>query len=273
VPPDRKAIHFIAGMPRAGSTLLANILAQNPRCHVTPTSGLIEALLELRNKFNQLADFKAAPDEAGKMASVRGALYGFFEPVDRPVVFDRNRAWLSELEMAELLLERKAKVLVCVRDIPEILASFERLWRDNKALRRIQQQEMHVVEFQSLEGRCNIWLQPAHVVGLSYIRIQDALTRGFRDRMHFVHFDHLTRNPARALQEIYRFLDEEPFPHDFDRVQQVIFENDLFHGMEGLHDIRPAVRPVPSRAKEVLGGLVDKYKGPYVWDPYLPKAH
>src|SRR6266550_2583933 len=112
---ERKTIHFIAGMPRAGSTLLANILAQNPRFHVTPTSGLIDALLELRNKFNALPDFKAAPNEEGKMACVRGALFGFFDPVDRPVVFDRNRAWLSELEMAEVLLERKAKILVNVR--------------------------------------------------------------------------------------------------------------------------------------------------------------
>src|SRR4051794_40766274 len=101
---DRKTIHFIGGMPRGRPPLLANILAQNPRLHVTPTSGLIDALLEMRNKFNALPDFKAAPNEAGMMGAVRGALFGFFDPVDRPVAFDRNRAWLSELEMAEVLL-------------------------------------------------------------------------------------------------------------------------------------------------------------------------
>jgi sulfotransferase len=267
----RKAIHFIAGMPRAGSTLLGNILAQNPRFHVTPTSGLIDALVDLREKFNTLPDFKAAPNEAGKMAAVRGALHGYFDPVDRPVVFDKNRAWLSELEMAEALLERRAKVVVCVRDIAEILVSLEKLWRDNKAFRKIQQQEMHVVEFQSLEGRCNIWLQPAHIVGLSYIRIQDALTRGFADRLHFVHFDRLTRDPAGTMRGIYRFLDEPPFTHDFEHVEQVTIEDDVAHGIVGLHDIRPAVRPVGKRAKEVLGELAEKYKGPFVWDAHLPK--
>jgi sulfotransferase len=168
--------------------------------------------------------------------------------------------------MAEVLLERKAKVVVCVRDIPEILASLERLWRDNKAFRKIQQQEMHVVEFQSLEGRCNVWLQPAHIVGLSYMRIQDALTRGFRDRMLFIHFDALSRNPAATMQEVYRFLDEAPFAHDFEQV------DDLVHRMAGLHDIRPAVRPIPPRAKEVLGDLAKKYEGPYIWDPFLTKT-
>ena len=269
---DSKTLYCISGMPRAGSTILGNILAQNPRFHVTPTSGLLDALLVLRTTFDQLPDFKAAPNETGKMAALRGALYGFFAPVDRPVVFDRNRAWLSELELLELLLQRKAKVLVCVRDIPEILASFERLWRDNKGFRMIQQQATNLVEFQSLEGRCDVWLQAGHPVGLAYVRIQDALTRGFRDRMHFVHFDHLTTHPANALREIYQFLGEEPFQHDFEHVEQVIFEDDLVHGIQGLHDIRPAVRPIPRRAKEVLGDLVEKFKGPYVWEPYLQKS-
>src|SRR5687767_13832210 len=105
MPVERKQIHFIAGMPRAGSTILGNILAQNPRVHVTPTSGLIDALLALRTAFDQIADFKAAPNPAGRMAAVRAALFGFFDPVDRPVILDRNRAWLSELELAEVLLE------------------------------------------------------------------------------------------------------------------------------------------------------------------------
>jgi sulfotransferase len=271
MPDDPKTIYFIAGMPRAGSTILANILAQNPRFHVTPTSGLLDALLALRTAFDHSSDFKAAPNETGKMAAVRGALYGFFEPVDRPVIFDRNRGWLSDLELVEVLLQRKAKVLVCVRDIPEILASFERLWRDNKAFRLISQQATNLVQFQSLEGRCDVWLEPGHPVGLAYVRIQDALTRGFRDRMHFVHFDHLTSKPANALREIYQFLEEAPFQHDFENVEQVIFEDDLVHGIKGLHDIRSAVRPIAPRAKEVLGDLVEKYKGPYIWEPHLKK--
>jgi sulfotransferase len=87
-----------------------------------------------------------------------------------------------------------------------------------------------------------------------------------------VHFDYLTSRPADALQEIYQFLEEEPYEHDFEHVEQVIFENDLVHGIEGLHDIRADVRPIPSRAKEVLGELVEKFKGPYIWEPYLKKS-
>ena len=51
---------------------------------------------------------------------------------------------------------------------------------------------------------------------------------------------------------------------DFEHVEQVIFEDDLVHRMAGLHDIRPAVRPIPPRAREVLGAdLAKKYEGQF----------
>ena len=36
--------HFISGLPRSGSTLLANLLAQNPRFHSTATSGILNGM-------------------------------------------------------------------------------------------------------------------------------------------------------------------------------------------------------------------------------------
>lgn len=266
-----KTIHLITGMPRAGSTLLGNILLQNPRFHVTPTSGLIELIAGMRTNFDKISDFRTAPNEEGKVGAMRGALFGFFEAIDRPVVFDRCRNSLFDLEMIELLLRRKAKAIVCVRDLPEILVSFELLWRANKAFRTLAQQEASPVEFRTLEGRCKVWMLASQPVGRAYVAIQDALTREFQDRLHFVHFDYLTRNPAGALQDIYRFTEEPLFTHDFEQVKQQIFEDDLAHGIKGLHDIRPAVRPVPKRAKDVLGPLAEKFKGPYVWDPFIPR--
>ena len=41
--------HFISGLPRSGSTLLAGILKQNPRFHAamsSPVAGLVNGALE-----------------------------------------------------------------------------------------------------------------------------------------------------------------------------------------------------------------------------------
>jgi sulfotransferase len=56
------AIHFISGLPRSGSTLLAALLRQNPRFEAGmtgPLSGLFGALLDKmsgRNEFSVFID-------------------------------------------------------------------------------------------------------------------------------------------------------------------------------------------------------------------------
>src|ERR1700722_12781213 len=52
-------IFYQSSMPRAGSTLLQNILAQNPDFYVTPTSGLLELVFGARLSYTNSAEFKA----------------------------------------------------------------------------------------------------------------------------------------------------------------------------------------------------------------------
>lgn len=262
-----KTIHFIAGMPRSGSTLLANVLAQNPRFEATATSGILDAIFIIRHAWDQIVEFKTAPNESAKVNVMRAMLHGYFADSDRPVAFDKGRGWLAHLELAERLLGRNAKVLVPVRDLRDILASFEKLWRAASAVGQIQQEHDHYGDFQSIEGRSALWLRQDQPVGLTYARIKDAIHRGFRDRLHFVHYERLTSNPRETLDAIYDFLEEPRFAHDFDHVEQLTREDDAIYRMPDLHVIRAKVQPQPSQARQLLGGpLVEKYKGPYIWD-------
>lgn len=259
-------------MPRSGTTILGNLLAQNPRFYVTPTSGLPNMITGLREGYDKVAEFRAARNDEELLGILRGVMFGSYESVDRPVIISRHRSWPCELELAEALLRRKGKFIICVRDLPEILGSLEKIWRDNKAFSSMSAfTQGNAIVCRSLEGRCNYWVSQDHIVGYAYVAIQDALMRGFRDRMHFVHFDDLTRVPKDTMQGIYKFLEEEPFEHDFENVKQVIFEDDNVHGVKGLHDIRKAVRPIPKRAKELLGPLAERFRGPYIWDDFLTR--
>ena len=55
--PER--IFFQCSLPRAGSTLLQNVLAQNPDFYATPTSGIVEIFLNARNIYTNNIEFKA----------------------------------------------------------------------------------------------------------------------------------------------------------------------------------------------------------------------
>lgn len=66
-------LHLISGLPRAGSTLLCNILAQNPRFHATATSGILEMLFRVRNGWDTVEEFRAM-DDGQSMAAKRRVL-------------------------------------------------------------------------------------------------------------------------------------------------------------------------------------------------------
>lgn len=257
-------IHFISGLPRTGSTLLENILAQNPKFNATATSGILDIIFGVRNNWSQLIEFRASPNDEALLRVMKGILNSYHN-TDK-ITFDKSRGWTAYLELAEMLIERKAKVLVPVRDIREVLASFEMLWRKNSTFRQLAQEKDNYFNWQTQQGRINAWLENSQPVGLAYNRVKDAVHRGFGDRMMFVRFEDLTERPEQAMKEIYKFLDEDYYQHDFNNVKQVTWENDDIHGIKGLHDIRSKVEPVSSKWKEVLGSEFEHLKDLNFWD-------
>jgi len=267
-----KTIHFITGMPRSGSTLLCNILAQNPRFGVTATSGILDMLLNTVAAWEKAESFKSAPHETNQLKkknTLGGMLRGYFDDDEHPVVFDKSRGWIAYRELAEQLLDRPVKMLVTVRDVRAVLSSFEKIWRKNRGIRPTAHELQHPVKFQYVEGRCSLLMQPDQVVGIAYKRIEDALLCHGRENLLFVPFNRLTKNPAAMMAEIYSFLGETPFQHDFNNVAQVTQEDDTLIGMNGLHDIRPKVEPVEDDFNAVLGPIAAKWQGPFAWSAAL----
>ncbi len=269
----KKTIHFISGFPRSGSTPLSNILAQNPDFQTTATSGIMDVIFSVRNTWDKLVEFRAHPNEDAKIRVMRSILDTYFDDTERRVVFDKCRGWVSLLEMAEVLLERKAKVLVPVRDIRDVLASFEKIHRAQSALQQPPFEGQHYFQYQTTEGRAQVLLQNDKPVGLAYHRVRDALRRGFGDRMYFVEFEKLTSEPAAELARIYDFLEEEPYAHDFESVEQVTWEDDAVHGVAGLHDIRKKVRPIEPQWPKVLGEFAKEYGKMNFWWPENQPFH
>ena len=82
-------LHFIAGLPRSGSTLLCNILMQNERLHCSATSGLLDLLIPIRNGWDNLAAMRAmgaGESQQQKLNTLRACVNGFYAHVARPVV-------------------------------------------------------------------------------------------------------------------------------------------------------------------------------------------
>jgi len=225
----------------------------------------MDVMFGVRNQWDKLVEFKATPNPEAKLRVLRGILDSYYADTDKSVVFDKCRGWLSLLGMAEEVLGHKAKVLVPVRDLRDVLASFEKLWRETSKTDQINQESQDYFSFQTTQGRAENWLRPDQPVGLAYNRITDAFQRGYADRMFLIDFDEMTRNPEETFKKIYAFLGEEYFEHDFDNVEQITWENDAIHGFKGLHDIRSKVEPVETSWPKVLGSFAEKYGKMNFW--------
>src|SRR5690606_9287616 len=144
--------------------------------------------------------------------------------------------------------------------------SFEKLWRKESKTGQIAQEKKYPHEFQTVEGRCEVWLKNGQPVGAAYNRTKDALRRGFASRVLLGRFEALTTRPKQTMEEVYAFLDEQPFAHDFEHVEQTTHEDDFFHGFKDLHTIRNRVEPVASEWKDVLGSFAEKYENLNFWN-------
>jgi sulfotransferase len=256
-----KTIYFVAGLPRSGSTLLTNLLAQNPRMHATPTSGIIAMLVAVRNGWDQNEAFRAmnrVQSEATKARVLRAMLQAYFSDVDASICIDKNRYWCEFLEMAAALVggRDKVKVLVTVRDLRDVVASFERLYRKTAALGQLPQEQALELKFKTALGRVETFIDDGQPVGRAYNAIRDAVTRGWLDCMHFVEYNDLTGKPQSTLDGVYEFLGEESWQHDFNNVQQVTIEDDFVYGFKDLHTIRPVVEPQSAQWPSVFDDAV-----------------
>ncbi len=125
-------IHFISGLPRAGSTLLSALLRQNPALHAGITSPVGSLLGAMLHEMSQGNETSALIDNEQREALLRGVFDNYYDAIHpQKTVFDTNRSWTARLDLLASLFP-DAKVICCVRHIPWIIDSVERLIRKNR---------------------------------------------------------------------------------------------------------------------------------------------
>lgn len=265
---DPKTFFFVAGLPRSGSTLMMNLLGQNPRYFVTPTSGILDVLVQVRNGWARNVMFQAldrAESEKMKQQVLKAILQAAFAHVEQPVCFDKNRGWCDFLEMAEVMVggRDKVKCIITVRDLRDVVASFEKLYRKTSALGQIPQElPNEPLRMKTAVNRCRVFISDGEPIGRAFNAIRDAATRGWLSNILFVEYDELTRRTKETLSRIYSFLGEEPFDHNLEHVEQITFEDDFVHGFKDLHKIRPKIEPQSPQWPHVFDRVVLEHE---VW--------
>lgn len=240
-------LYFISGLPRAGTTLLASILRQNPKfwSHVESPTGqiFVDMVSSMSAQRNEAHWFLR--DEQ-RLALLRSIFESYYEHTAQTVVFDNNRKWCANLDTLGKAFP-DAKVLVCVRNPAAIIDSFEKTVRSNPGIVSIIHGDRANL---TVYDRLNNYMAPDGVVGWALKALRDAYFGPQRDKLVIVRYDDLARFPNDVMRGIHDALGEAPFDYDFEHIDQLpdidTFDRSL--GMPGLHRLNPKVAydPRPS---------------------------
>lgn len=260
-----KEIFFQSSLPRSGSTLLQNILAQNPDFYATPTSGLIELLYNAKTQYTNLPEFKSQDKETMKSAFTgycKGALIGYFNGItDKKYVIDKSRAWGVNYNFLNTFY-KNPKIISMIRDPRDIFTSMELLHRNPHTDSGIT--DNINLQGTTLEKRIDIWASTVPL-GLSLDWLKDIISQKINKNILFIKYENLVNDPQKELNRIYKFFDIDQYKHDFNHIEQTVLENDQFYGMFD-HTIQNQIKKEKSKSNDVLGPHVCNWiKQNYEW--------
>lgn len=234
-----KKFHMISGLPRAGSTLLCNLLNMNESFHVTPTSAVLDTIKAMRSNFSHDITWKAQ-NRIELMEDFRSGLKGFINGYfkDKNVVFDKSRAWPGNIKLLDEILENTdSKIIWCYRDPVEIIGSIEAQYQKTLLIENTDEQGAPGA-FSTLDRRIGTFMGDGGLVGYPVETLRDALEMGYGERILIVKYFDLTNNTQQTLDDIHDFIGEPRVTYDFKKLKQSTFEFDGMYNYKFLHTIK-----------------------------------
>jgi len=254
--------HFISGLPRSGSTLLSALLRQNPRFHASmssPVGALVSANIKLMSSGGEVGLLVDAQQRRKILAGLFDSYHG-----DRAqeVVFDTNRMWCAKMPLIHEMFPQ-AKVIACVRNVPWIMDSIERLLQqnpfENTKLFSGESERMTVYSRMAALARYD------RLIGFPWAALKEAYYGPHSRNLLLVDYDLLARAPDQVLRLVYQFIEEPWFDgHDFENVEFDAPEFDEALGVAGMHRIRPKVA-FEERVTVLPPDIFEKYQDMAFW--------
>lgn len=218
---------IICGLPRTGSTLLINMLMQNPAIHGEGLSLLCELMWQ-NHQVCELNPPLFANNKTETKKDILSTLpHLYYKAVDKPIIIEKGRTWChpANVKIWTENVNPNQKFLVLVRPVQDVMKSIVSLRIKNN-----WQGDLY-----------HDLIQPGSE---PIYRAAEGIFYGkFQPQENFLYIDYrdLIAAPLEVLNLIYEFYGWEKFPHNVDHIEQVCREDDSFHGLDGMHDIRETI--------------------------------
>jgi sulfotransferase len=257
--------HFISGLPRSGSTLLAAILRQNPSFHAGMTSPVGAFVSNIIAQVSAGTEFSSQVDHEQRQDLIRGLFDGYYKrDLEKNVIFDTNRMWGAKLPLLMDLFPN-AKVIACVRNVAWVMDSIDRKFRSNP----YENTKLFGANMarSTVYQRCEGLAQHDQLVGFAWAALREAFYGEHAKSLLVIDYDLLTQAPEKVITLLYEFIKQPLFQHDFDHLEYDAPDFDLQLGLPGMHRVKPKVE-YTERRTILPPDLFEKYSKMSFWtDP------
>lgn len=226
-------LHVITGFAKCGSTLLCNILNQNPIFHASDTSHIPLTLNVLNNIHSRsvLVKNKAnyEPEKTQERISkmFKGVVDNWYH--GKKVVFDKSREWCFHARTLTRIYP-DAKIICVIRDPRNVFSSIIKN-DDDFPLITNEQDPSH----STIRSHLTRHFEGGNGIIGRYINgVQDLVDRKLENVL-IIKGEDLTTTPRATLKKIYDFIGEKYYEHDFNNVINVSKEPDGFWNGKFIH--------------------------------------
>ena len=274
--PLNKRNIFVTGLPRAGSTLVCQLLAHHEDLYCRGSSSPLAHIIgNMRTQWSNdsflLSQLDGDFDRVYRrlLNTCRGMLNGWFYETDKSIVVDKNRAWLGMIDLASVL-DPEARFVVCIRELGQLFGSIE-----------AQHQKTVLLDSgdgtagMNPYGRAADYFKDGGLVAgcLSSVEssIED-LSDAVRSRIYYLKYEDLMANPRATTDQLCEFLKISPIEYDTENLQTLAGEADSHYRYKFPHKTSTRIRPsqphhIPKRTQQ---GLIGQHNWFYrVFYPHL----
>ena len=239
-------LHFIAGLPRSGSTLLAGILRQNPRFHAAmtgPVGTMFGVMLNAMGAQNKTALFLT---EAQKREPAARAVRRLLSAADGQGGDLRHQPGLDGASTGVAGPVPRGQAACAASATSRGCSTASSGWcaRTRSRRRGCSQRRGAATVFSRVEALAH----RDRVVGFAWSAFKEAYYGEHSRALLLVEYDILCRRPGETLRLVYEFLGEHWYDHDFDQVEYAEPEFDAQLATPGLHTVGRSSSPPGRRS-------------------------
>ena len=250
-------LHYCLGLPRTCSSVIMNILNENPRIFTTGTCAMPYFVDACQERSGDVSEFIALDKDVLNKSYInflRQGMRGWFEAMtDKPIVFSKSRVWAEKLPHT-FAIDPNSKYLVILRDLRDIICSFDSLlWkypqvtyggRENQFYQEPYEKRMEIycTDETSLLGR--------PLQNLPHLM---EVTQKNPNNFFILRHEDFNEKPKEAFQVIYKFLEEPYFEHDFDNIPKPdYYEHDTVYRSLVSHKTRSKLEKLEPRWSKIM---------------------